>query len=80
MSGFVPDGEARSRPVVTVAGPYALYRAILVKIITSSRVPSYISNAASRRVPSRWAVDAESGTLVLGPRWDIRLRCSTILQ
>ena len=25
---------------------------------------SYLSNAASRRVPCRWAVDAESGTLV----------------
>ena len=44
---------------------------ILVRIFTSSRVPScpHLSNAASRRVPSRWAVDAESGTLVPGPRW-----------
>ena len=34
---FAPDGEARSRRGVTVAGGSPLYRAILVKIITSSR-------------------------------------------
>ena len=35
---------------------------------------SYLSKAASRRVPSRWAVDAESGTLVARAKGGAHLR------
>ena len=35
-----------------------------VNIHPSGAELSYLSNAAARRVPSRWAVDAESWTLV----------------
>ena len=62
-------GEARSRPGVTVAGgprgpigygrgPRALYRAILVKIITCLGRVAYVSMAVSPTLPSRcscWA-------------------------
>ena len=58
-------GEARSRPGVTVAGGPTVQSDTGQNyyIVLGAELP-YLSNAASRRVPSRWAVDAESGTLV----------------